>query len=103
MSEVNVALVVYGLLQVGSLALLPGWWKLAALPSLYAVGPIFDYFRFGPRNFGDLAAELFAVFGCGYLLAVWLVFGLTKLARRPTNDRLPNEGNSRVQAEQDSP
>lgn len=85
MNEVNVALVVYGLLQLGSLALLPGRWKLAALPSLYALGPIFDYFRFGGRNFGDLAAGFIAFVGCVYLLLVWVVVGVAKLIRMNTS------------------
>ena len=101
MSEFNVAMVVYGLLQIG-LALLPNWWKLAALPSLFVIGPIFNDFGTGGGYFGDLFTGTFAVYGCTSLLAAWLVFGLTKLARRPMKVRLPIEESFGVHTERDS-
>lgn len=40
MNEYTLALVAYGFLQVASLAFLPKWWKLAAIPALWLVPEI---------------------------------------------------------------
>ena len=67
MNEITLALIVYGLLQVGSLALLPRWWKIAALPSLYVVLPICNYFRTGGGYMGNAFVIMFCIYACAYL------------------------------------
>ena len=82
MNEFTLALTVYGLLQVGSLVLLPRWWKGAALPSLYVMLPIWDYFRTGGGYMGDVFVIMFAIYACAWLCVVWVVFGIARLVRR---------------------
>lgn len=82
MNELTLALIVYGLLQIGSLVLLPKWWKAAALPSLYVVLLIWDYFRTGGGYMGDVFIVMFCIYACAWLCAVWVVFGIAMLARR---------------------
>lgn len=82
MNELTVVLIVYGLLQVGSLILLPKWWKIAAIPSLWFVVIAVDIFRTGFGTWGDVIMQGFAAFACVYLSVVWIIFGVTRLVRR---------------------
>jgi hypothetical protein len=81
MSESVWAMLMYFLLQAASLALLPGWWKLAAAPALLPVPMIVSEWR-QPSYMGDVITAMAAIYACGYLTFVWAAFGMTKLVQR---------------------
>ena len=77
MSEFQLGVLVYVPLQLGSLALLPKWWRLAALPALIAAPGIF----FHDGYMGDVFATMWMIYACAYLVFVWIVVGCAKLIR----------------------
>jgi hypothetical protein len=81
MSESAWAMLVYFLMQAASLALLPRWWKLAAIPALLLVPMIVSEWR-QPSYMGDLITAMAAIYAIGYLVLVWVVVGMTKLVQR---------------------
>ena len=81
MSEYAWAMLVYFVLQGASLAFLPRWWKLAAVPSLLLVPEIISE-RIKPGYMSDVIMEMVAIYTCAYLVLVWLVFGITRLVQR---------------------
>jgi len=75
MSDFQTAVLFYVPLQLASLILLPKWWRLAAIPSLFAAPGIF----FHGGYMGDVFAAMSMIYGCGYLVFVWFVVGIVKL------------------------
>jgi hypothetical protein len=76
------SLIVYGALQLASLAMLPKWWKLASLPSLYPLLGVGDVLLTGGGYMGEVFAAMLLIYTCAYFLTVWAVFGVTRLAQR---------------------
>jgi hypothetical protein len=87
MSEYAWAMLVYFLLQAASLALLPRWWKLAAVPALL-LAPMIVSEWLQPSYMSDVLTAMMAIFTCGYLVLVWVVFGITKLVQRAYERRV---------------
>ena len=81
MSEYAWAMLVYFALQGASLAFLPRWWKLAAVPSLLLVPEIISE-RFNPGYMSDVILAMAAIYACACLVLVWMAFGITKLVGR---------------------
>ena len=77
MSDFQLGVLVYVSLQLGSLALLPKWWRLAAVPALIAAPGIF----FHDGYMGDVFATMWMIFACAYLVVVWMIVGIVKLIR----------------------
>ena len=77
MSDFQTALLFYLPLQLASLALLPKWWRLAAIPALYAAPGIF----FHNGYMGDVFAAMLMIIASAYLVAVWVLVGLVKFIR----------------------
>lgn len=83
MNEFQLAVLAYVSLQLASLALLPKWWRLAAIPSLMAAPGIF----FHDGYMGDVFATMWMIFACAYLVVVWMAVGVVKLIRVTLNRR----------------
>ena len=81
MSEYAWAMLVYFALQGASLAFLPRWWKLAAVPALLLVPEIISE-RIKPGYMSDVIIAMAAIYACAYLALVWLAFGMTRLVQR---------------------
>jgi hypothetical protein len=78
MSEFQLAILAYVPLQLAAFVLLPKWWKLAAVPALFAVPGIFSHDGY----MGEVFATLFLMIGCGYLGLVLVIAGALKLTSR---------------------
>jgi hypothetical protein len=83
MDDFQLIVVVYVSLQSVSFALLPKWWKLAAVPALIAAPNIF----FHGGYMGDVFATAWMGFACGYLVFVWIIVGVVRLIRRSLENR----------------
>ena len=77
MSEFQLAVLVYVPLQLVSFALLPKWWRLAAVPALIAVPGIVSHGGY----MGDELATMWMILASGYLVFVWSIVGVAKLIR----------------------
>ena len=77
MSDFQTALLFYLPLQLASITLLPKWWRLAAIPALYAAPGIF----FHDGYMGDIFAAMFMIYASAYLVVVWVFLGLVKFIR----------------------
>ena len=77
MNEFQLGVLFYVPLQLVSLALLPKWWRLAAIPALIAAPGIF----FHDGYMGDVFATMWMIFACAYLVVVWFIVGVVKLIR----------------------
>lgn len=84
MSEYAWAMLAYFSLQVASLACLPRWWKLAAVPPLLLL-PEFISERVKPGYMSDVIMGMVAIYASAYLVLVWMVFGITRLVQRCRN------------------
>ena len=81
MSEYAWAMLAYFVLQGASLAFLPRWWKLAAVPALLLVPEIISE-RANPGYMSDVIVAMVIIYTCAYLVLVWLAFGMTRLVQR---------------------
>ena len=86
MSEFQLAVLVYVPLQLVSFALLPKWWRLAAIPALIAVPGVISHGGY----MGDELATMWMILASGYLVFVWIIVGVVKLIRRPLENRRQN-------------
>lgn len=80
MDDVALTSLLYAAVQIASLIFLPKWWKLGAVPPLYAVVVIENYYRTG-GYMADLMTAFFASMAIAWLLVVWLLLGLALLIR----------------------
>ena len=77
MNEFQLGVLFYVPLQLVSLALLPKWWRLAAVPALIAAPGIL----FHGGYIVDVFATMWMIFACAYLVVVWVIVGIVKLIR----------------------
>ena len=77
MTEFQLGVLFYVPLQLVSFALLPKWWRLAAIPALIAAPGVF----FHGGYMGDVFATMWMIFACAYLVVVWVIVGVVKLIR----------------------
>ena len=89
MSDFQTAVLFYVPLQLASLALLPKWWRLAAIPALLAAPGIF----FHGGYMGDVFAAMSMIYACAYLVLVWVFVGFVKLTRTLLKRRGEVNGN----------
>lgn len=75
MSELTIMLLIYGVAQTASLFLLPGAWKVLALPSLLVSLGIVDFFVNGGGYMGDVFLAVGLFWATGYLVVIWLLWG----------------------------
>ena len=71
MSDYKLAMLVYFSLQGASLAFLPKWWKLAAVPACLVIPQIVDE-RSKPGYMSDVLIAMVAIYVCAYLVFVWM-------------------------------
>lgn len=75
MNDFQIAVLFYVSLQLASLAMLPKWWRLAAIPALLAAPGIF----FHDGYMGEVFAGAAMIYAGAYLVVVWGVVGVAKL------------------------
>ena len=90
MSDYKLAMLVYFSLQGASLAFLPKWWKLAAVPACLVIPQIVDE-RSKPGYMSDVVIAMVAIYVCAYLVFVWMTFGITKFVQHYRRRRRQSE------------
>lgn len=81
MSELTIMLLIHGFAQTASLFLLPGAWKVLALPTLLVSLGIWDFFVNGGGYMGDVFLAMGLFWATGYLVGIWLLCGIVYLSQ----------------------